>query len=421
MSASPCIRGFSGSAPPAPAFSAMIPNTRATTNSRVTRLPGRGCDGGGRGQEANTRIAALLLAGGLSIAAVACSGGGAPASPSPGTQATQPDEVYGLLSVLAAESMMGRATGEPGALKAATVIAREMQRAGLEAAGDSGWFQRVPVAIVSRTVNRNGQQQTIERIGLLQDFASLDTIPAARRRRAVNVVGVLKGGDPQLAGEYILIDAHYDHVGVRANPAGGDSIFNGADDDASGVVAVLEIAKAMARGPAPRRTLVFAATTGEEVGLLGTNWYIQHPVIPLDRMAANLEIEMIGRPDSLAGGPGRAWLTGYERSTMGDMLASNGIPIVPDRRPDQRFFQRSDNIAFARMSIPAHTLSSFNLHSDYHRPGDEVEKTDPRHMASVIDAAIRAVRLLADGPKPEWKPRGRPCRPGEEPERDNCS
>jgi Peptidase family M28 len=368
-----------------------------------------------------TRIAALLLGGGLAITGAACSGGGAPSTPSPGSQATRPDEVYNLLSVLAADSMMGRMTGEPGALKAATVIAREMQRAGLEAAGDSGFFQRVPVAIISRTVSRNGQQQTIERIALLPDFDSLKTIPVERHRRAVNVVGVLRGRDPQLAGEYILIDAHYDHIGVRANPAGGDSIFNGADDDASGVVAVLEIAKAMARGPAPRRTLVFAATTGEEVGLLGTNWYIRHPAIPLDRMAANLEIEMIGRPDSLAGGPGRAWLTGYERSTMGDMLARNGIPIVPDARPDQRFFQRSDNIAYARMGIPAHTLSSFNLHTDYHRASDEVEKTDPQHMASVIDAAIRAVRLLADGPKPEWKPGGRPCRQGEDPERDNCS
>lgn len=354
-------------------------------------------------------------------AAAGCSGGRGPAAPAPGSQATQPAEVYGLLSVLAADSMMGRLTGEAGALKAATVIAREMQRAGLEAAGDSGWFQRVPVAMTTRTVTRNGQQQTIERVSLLPDFAALDTIPPARWRRAVNVVGVLPGSDPQLAGEYILIDAHYDHVGVRPRPTGGDSIYNGADDDASGVVAVLEIAKAMARGSAPKRTLVFAATTGEEVGLLGTNWFIRHPVIPLDRMAANLEIEMIGRPDSLAGGPGRAWLTGYERSTMGDMLASNGIPIEPDRRPQQNFFQRSDNIAFARMGIPAHTLSSFNLHSDYHQPSDEVEKTDPQHMAAVIDAAIHAVRLLADGPRPQWKPGGRPCRQGEEPGRDNCS
>jgi len=360
-------------------------------------------------------------AGAFVLVMSACSRGGSTGSPAPGLPATQPQEVYGLLSALAADSMAGRMTGEAGALKAATVIAREMQRAGLQAAGDSGFFQRVPVAVVTRTITRNGQQQTLDRISLLPDFAALDTIARERWRRAVNVVGILRGSDPQLAGEYILIDAHYDHVGIRPRPAGGDSIYNGADDDASGVVAVLEIAKAMARGAAPKRTLVFAATTGEEVGLLGTNWYIQHPVMPLDRMAANLEIEMIGRPDSLAGGPGRAWLTGYERSTMGDMLAASGIPIVPDGRPQQNFFRRSDNIAFARMGIPAHTLSSFNLHTDYHQPSDEVDKTDPQHMAAVIDAAIRAVRLLADGPKPEWKPGGRPCRQGEDPARDNCS
>jgi Zn-dependent M28 family amino/carboxypeptidase len=125
-------------------------------------------------------------------------------------------------------------------------------------------------------------------------------------------------------------------------------------------------------------------------------------------MAANLEIEMIARPDSLAGGPGRAWLTGYERSTMGDILAANGIPIVPDKRPDQHFFERSDNIAFARKGIVAHTLSTFNLHADYHRPSDEVSKVDFVHMAGVINAAARAARLLVDGMKPEWKDGGRP-------------
>ena len=118
---------------------------------------------------------------------------------------------------------------------------------------------------------------------------------------------------------------------------------------------------------------------------------------------------MIGRPDSLAGGPGRAWLTGYERSSMGDALAAAGIPIVPDKRPDQNFFQRSDNIAFAQVGIPAHTLSSFNLHTDYHRPSDDVAKVDAEHMATVINAAVKAVRLLSDGPKPTWKPGGRPA------------
>jgi hypothetical protein len=127
---------------------------------------------------------------------------------------------------------------------------------------------------------------------------------------------------------------------------------------------------------------------------------------------AELEIEMIGRPDSLAGGAGRAWLTGYERSTMGDMLKAAGSPIVPDPRPDQRFFERSDNIAFARRGIPAHTLSSFNLHQDYHTPADDVAKIDFAHMTAVIRAAVAAVRELAAGPAPQWKAGGRPAAAG---------
>jgi Zn-dependent M28 family amino/carboxypeptidase len=205
----------------------------------------------------------------------------------------------------------------------------------------------------------------------------------------------------------VLVDAHYDHLGI-GKAVDGDSVYNGADDDASGVTAVLEIARAMAAGPRPKRTLLFVATTGEEAGLLGTQWFIQHPPIPLARLQANLEIEMIGRPDPLAGGPGKGWLTGYERSTMGQMLRDAAIPLVPDPRPAQNFFERSDNIAFARMGIPAHTLSSYNMHADYHTPQDESSRIDFTHMTAVIDAAARAVRMLADGRAPTWVPGGRP-------------
>ena len=166
---------------------------------------------------------------------------------------------------------------------------------------------------------------------------------------AVNVVGILPG---ELADSAIVVDAHYDHNGVTGRgmcrAVGADSVCNGADDDASGTVAVIEIAKALAAGPKPHRTIIFAATTGEEVGLIGTRWYIAHPVVPLANMTANLEIEMIDRPDSLAGGPGHAWLTGFDRSTMGDMFKKAGLPVEPDKRVCEGFFERSDNIAFAR-------------------------------------------------------------------------
>jgi Zn-dependent M28 family amino/carboxypeptidase len=224
-----------------------------------------------------------------------------------------------------------------------------------------------------------------------------------------NVVGIIPGADAVLGNDVVLVDAHYDHLGI-ALPAPGstDSVYNGADDDASGTTSVIEIARAIKSGPAPKRTLVFIATTGEEVGLLGTNWYIAHPVRPLARMVANLEIEMMDRPDSLAGGPGKAWLTGFERSTMGDTLAAHGLPIVKDPRPDQNFFGRSDNIAFARMGIPAHTLSSFDLHPDYHHANDEVGLANFDHMTGVINAAVTAVRLLANGFTPQWYPGCKP-------------
>lgn len=311
--------------------------------------------------------------------------------------------VGALLEVLAHDSLEGRDTGTRGSAAAARFLAAEFARAGLEPAGDSGFFQRVPLAWQTVTL-QNGQ--TRRRFVILARLDARDSVPTADRpaATAVNVVAVLRGSDPRLRDEAVVVTAHYDHVGIRA-AVNGDSIYNGADDDASGTVAVVEIARLLARQrPAPKRTIVFVLVTGEERGLLGTRWYIDHPVVPLARTAANLNVEMIGRPDSLAGGPGKAWLTGFDRSTTGVMLREAGIPLVPDPRPEQRFFERSDNIAFARRGVPAHSISSYNLHLDYHRPSDEARFADPAHMAAVIAATARAVRLLADGPAPQWAP-----------------
>jgi hypothetical protein len=332
-----------------------------------------------------------------------------------------------ILSALADDSMEGRGTGTRGAQRAATFIAGEMKRAGLEPMGDDGYFQRVPITVDSvriparkRVPDPKDATKMIVVVDstapaswrvspkLRDSFAALDSIPAARKPTAVNVVGVLRGSDPSLRDEFVLIDAHYDHLGMRGPGVKGDSIFNGADDDASGVTAVLEIARQMATGPKPKRSIIFAATIGEETGMQGTNWFIKTPPVPLTQIVANMEIEMIGRPDSLAGGPGRAWLTGYARSNMGEQLAASGIPIVADQRLDQNFFERSDNIAFARRGIVAHTLSSFNLHSDYHQVTDDISRVDFAHMSAVINAAAKATRILSDGPKPAWKQGGKP-------------
>jgi Zn-dependent M28 family amino/carboxypeptidase len=190
-------------------------------------------------------------------------------------------------------------------------------------------------------------------------------------------------------------------------PVEGDSIYNGADDDASGVAAVLATAKALAKDP-PKRTVVILLTSGEEFGVLGTRWYLERPTFPLSATVADLQVEMVGRPDTLMGGPGKLWLTGFERSTMGEALSRAGLAIAPDPRPDFRFFERSDNIVFALRGIPAHTLSSFGLHQDYHQPSDEVDRIDFAHLAQAAEMVTRATRVLADGTRPEWHPGGRP-------------
>ncbi|MDH5234658.1 MAG: M20/M25/M40 family metallo-hydrolase [Gemmatimonadota bacterium] len=320
------------------------------------------------------------------------------------TTPTTPDGARRLIARLADDSLGGRYTGSPGATAAARIIAAQMRRIGLEPVGDSAYFQRVPVFAVPAT--RPG---ALESPRLATDFAAYDTMPASQRRTVVNVVGLLRGSDAGLRDEYVIVGAHYDHIGTNAARAvDGDSIFNGADDDASGVVAMLETARQLRAEGAPRRSVIFVAFVGEENGMTGTRWYLKSPVRPLASTVADIQIEMIARPDSLAGGTGKAWLTGYERSTLGEMLAAAGVPVIQDPRPAQNFFRRSDNFPFAQAGIPAHTISSFGGHSDYHQPSDEVGTVDFAHFAAVINATARAVRIAADGPRPEWKPEGRP-------------
>lgn len=319
-------------------------------------------------------------------------------------RATTADEARRLISMIADDSLQGRYTGSAGATMAARIIAAQMRRAGLEPVGDDGFFQRVPIFAVAPA--RPG---ALESPRLATDFAALDTVPATQRRNAVNVVGLLRGSDPLLRDEFVVVGAHYDHMGTNgARAVNGDSIFNGADDDASGVIAMLETARQLAEGGAPRRSVLFVAFIGEENGMTGTRWYLRNPVRPLANTVADLQIEMIGRPDSLAGGQGKAWLTGYERSSMGEMLSAAGVALIADPRPEQNFFRRSDNFPFAQQGIPAHTLSSFGGHTDYHQPSDEVGVMDFAHFAAVINATAKAVRVIGNGAKPEWKPNGRP-------------
>jgi hypothetical protein len=316
-----------------------------------------------------------------------------------------------ILSALAADSMEGRGTATAGARRAAMFIAAEMRRNLLAPLGDSGFFQRVPMVLDSVRMRNRGNPADSMRVRIrargAASFAARDSLPPGRRGGDVNVVAVIHGSHPVLRHQYVLVAAHHDHLGI-VTPVAGDSIANGADDDATGVTAVIEIARQMREGPPPERTVVFATMTGEEVGFIGTNWFMAHPPFPLDSMAAMLALEMIARPDSLAPGAGGLWLTGHERSTMGDLIARSGVNVHPDRRPEHQFFLRSDNTPFARRGIVAHTLSSYNMHGEYHTVSDDLSRVDFAHMAAAINNAAAAVRALAAGPRPEWKPGGRP-------------
>ena len=230
----------------------------------------------------------------------------------------------------------------------------------------------------------------------------------AVKQQTFNAMGKITGSDPKLASEVILLTSHLDHLGVRENAPGVDKIFNGADDDASGSTAVLEMARVLGSGKKPKRTVYFVCFGSEEAGGYGATWFVNNLPFPKDMLVANLEFEMIGRPDEKVK-PEELWLTGYERSNLGPELAKRGAKLVQDPHPDQNFFSRSDNIQLARAGIIAHTVSSYGLHKDYHQASDEIKTIDFVHMTRSINSMVEPVQWLVNTDfKPSWNPGGKP-------------
>ena len=286
-------------------------------------------------------------------------------------------EIRGAMEFLASDAMQGRASGSHDELLAATYLASQLREIGIEPAGDDGGY----IQNVAGEFNfyREGKKQWNTR----------------------NVIGRLEGRDEKMKDQVILLTAHMDHIGI-GKPVNGDNIYNGADDDASGCIAVLQLARALAHEKAPKRTVLFVFFGSEETGGQGNGYFLQHPPVPLKNIAANLEFEMIGRADS-AVKPDELWLTGFDRSNLGPELAKHGAKLVADPHPKQNFFQRSDNYALAKQGIVAHTVSSFGLHSDYHQPGDDVAHIDFAHMEQAIHSMLEPVKWLANSEfKPEW-------------------
>jgi hypothetical protein len=232
-------------------------------------------------------------------------------------------------------------------------------------------------------------------------------LKAMERGSTANVVARLPGSDPKRASEAVLLTAHIDHLGV-GEPVNGDAIYNGANDDASGVAAVLELARALASAPRPKRTLLFALFGSEEQGGYGAAYFRERPPIPLDRIVANIEFEEVGLPDPKLP-PHTLWLIGWERSDLGPTLAAHGARLVADPHPEEDFFRRSDNYVLARRGVIAHTVSGDALFPQYHQPSDEPGILDYGHTAEAIGSLIEPIRWLLDSDyRPRWTKDGKP-------------
>ena len=256
------------------------------------------------------------------------------------------------------------------------------------------------------------RQEALDALAAMGDGAKAEfsgPTQAGESRSTWNAVGVLRGSDPRLASQVVVLSAHLDHLGVNESLT-GDKIYNGADDDASGCVAVLEMARVFASGRRPRRTIYFVCFGSEESGGHGSRYFIAKSSVPLTEIVATINFDMLGRPDAKVP-PATLWLTGYDRSNLGPTLAKQGAAIVADPHPDQNFFQRSDNYTLALRGVVAHTISSFGLHTDYHRPSDDISKIDFPFMTRSLNSLVGPIRWLANSNfRPAWLPGKAPTR-----------
>jgi hypothetical protein len=272
-----------------------------------------------------------------------------------------------------------RAVGEDGGRRAATL-----------AVSERAILARMPEAASQLDAVRAATAMTIQELPGWSGAIHLEhTI--VREAFAPNTVGILEGSDPALRNEYVVFSAHMDHIGTagqgsgQCRAMGADSICNGADDDASGTVGLLEIAEAFAqKGARPRRSVIFVTVSGEEKGLWGSAHFAESPPVPIGQIVANLNADMIGRnwKDTIV-------VIGKEHSDLGQTLKQVsehhpelGMAAIDDRWPQQSFYTRSDHFNFARRGVPV--LFFFNgTHDDYHRASDSPDKIDGEKLARI--------------------------------------
>lgn len=276
-------------------------------------------------------------------------------------------EVKRIESVLSADDMEGRGLNTPGIDRAAAFIAEEFKKAGLRPADNNSYFQEFGPANQSNQVHLK------------------------------NVIGILPGKSK--AQEIVVFSAHYDHLGIGKPTAEGDSIYNGANDDAAGTTAVIMLAKYFAKLNNNERTLIFVAFTAEESGGFGSQ-YFSKQYDPATVMAM-FNIEMIGTDSKW--GKNSAFITGYEKSDMGKILEKNlagsNFKFYPDPYPQQQLFYRSDNATLARLGVPAHTISTSKMDSEkfYHTADDEIGTLDMKNMTRIIKAIAISSKTIVSG------------------------
>lgn len=225
---------------------------------------------------------------------------------------------------------------------------------------------------------------------------------------APNVLGSLTGRDRSLRDEYVVLVAHIDHLGIGPPDSTGDTIYNGADDNATGVALLVEVARALARTDERRRSFLFAAVSGEEQGLLGSRYLVDHLPVPARQLVATINVDMIGR-----NGPDTVIAIGQEYSTLGPTLTAVAseypelsTTVIGDPNPGERLFFRSDHVIFASKGVPSLFLTS-GLHDDYHRPSDEVELIDFEKVARVSELVyLLSLRIANEDRAPTWTPGG---------------
>ncbi|HEY7683071.1 MAG TPA: M28 family peptidase [Gemmatimonadales bacterium] len=293
-------------------------------------------------------------------------------APAAGAQTTA-DAVSLLNDVryLAADELGGRLIGSPGADSAAAYLVRRFRRSGLLPA-PGGWFQKFTVAADAPAAIHAGIGGAVGR----------------------NVVGVLAGRDPDLRNEIVIVGAHYDHLGLgnfgSLDPDSTGMVHNGADDNASGASALIDIASKLAVSP-PSRTVVFIAFSGEEAGLLGSDFYVKHPVFPLARTYAMVNLDMVGRLRENR-------LLVYGSATAAEfpaLLDSLNLGAHFDLKPSGDGWGRSDQSSFYAVGKPVLHLFT-DLHEDYHRTTDDWEKINADGLEKVAEFTVALVRTLAD-------------------------